>query len=243
MFKPEQVIVAVQTLAYEIYLRFFRQGATWKYAGSTDSYKKNHAGRHEITRIGDKTFLRISGQGASGSDWDSEVESWYDLSRQDFEPVFGFTVQGGENRFTGVSRDVWASAAPGSGPISTTGSETIDVDIAITFSVLHERNLGTARYLATYERMPKQKKFTVREVKPIAGTTIKLSNKDFELLANIDVDDGPATERMFVYALPGLKAVASGSNQKDREWLKSVLAQCKDTPEKRELQKLLDRKP
>jgi hypothetical protein len=239
-YKPEQAILAVQTLAYEIYLRFLRQGAGWKFAGATDSYLKNHAGRHEITRIGEKTFLRISGQGASGSDWDSEVESWYDLSRLDFEPVFGFTVQGGENRFTGISREVWANAAPGLGD---TGPDTIDIDVAIKLSIFHERQLGTFEYLATYERGRGQKKFTLQNAKPIAGTTLQVSNKDFELLANIDVDSGPATERMLVYALPALRAVASGTNEKDREWLRSVLKECKDTPQKRALQKLLDRTP
>jgi hypothetical protein len=96
VLKPSQVIVAVQSWPEDAYLRFLRDASGWRYAGSYEAFKKNFAGRHEVSRIAGKPFLRVSCQGASGSNWDSEYEQWLDLTQPDFEPVFGFTVQGSE---------------------------------------------------------------------------------------------------------------------------------------------------
>ena len=42
-----------------------------------------------------------------------------------------------------------------------------------------------------------------------------------------------------VYALPGLKKIAAGSNVEDRTWLRDFLHHANDTPEKRMLFELL----
>ena len=233
--RPSQAILAINGFPVDLYIRFLQQGSGWRYAGSDAELKKNHAGRYEISQVDGKPFLRVSGQGANGSDWDSEIETWFDLSLPDFNPVFGFTVQGGESRVLGVSRSVLANAEEGAEGV-------INVVVEIRFSMGHELDLGSAQYVATYARNSGQKKFSLKGVKPYLPDGLAISNREFELLANIDVDRSPPTERLLVFTLPRLKEIATGSSADAKDWLRAVLAACKDTPEKRVLQSLLDRK-
>jgi hypothetical protein len=65
-----------------------------------------------------------------------------------------------------------------------------------------------------------------------------MSKTDFEQAANI-TDDAPSPEKLLIYALDGLKRVASGKDAEAKAWLRGVLSRCEDTPEKRTLLELL----
>jgi len=224
VLKPTQAIVVVVAPPEDMYLRFLEAGSGWRYAGNYIAIKKNFGERYEISRTLDKSFLRVFGQGANGSNWDSEIETWFDLSLPDFEPVFGFTVQGIDNRMgLGISREVRAN-------------------VAYRYSSGYGTGLGSAQYKATYERPANKKKFSLREAHPSLKGSPPISNKAFEDLADIDVDGGVTNEQLLIYTLPRLKEIASGSDAEDQGWLRSVLSFCKDTPEKRTLQALLERK-
>jgi hypothetical protein len=195
-----------------------------------------HLERYGISRTPGKSFLRVSIQGANGSNWDSEIETWFDLSLPDFTPVFAFTVQGSDNRMgLGISREIHASVL-GSDP------DTVDLDVEVRYSSRYDLDLGFASYRATYQRPAKQAKFSLRAVHPLRGAAPAISNKAFEDLADVDVDGGVTNEQLLRYTLPRLRAIASGSNAEAKEWLRSVLSRCKDTPEKRTLQALLENK-
>jgi hypothetical protein len=236
--KPSQAIVAVLGLPADVYLRFLETGTGWRYAGSYGAIEKNFGRRYEISRMFDNSFLRVSSQGANGSNWNSEVEAWFNLSQPDFKPVFAFTVQGSEDRMgLGISREVHADVLGwGANP------DTIELDVEVRYSSGYDIDLGFARYKATYERPAKQSKFSLREVHPFRSDSPAISNKAFEDLADINVDGGVSNEQLLVYTLPRLKQIASGSNADALGWLRSVLSVCKDTPEKRTLQALLARK-
>jgi hypothetical protein len=239
VFKPAQVILALSGWPESSYLRFLENGSRWLYVGTQGAMVKNYGGRYEISRVAENPFLRISSQGANGSDIDSEIETWFDLTLSDFEPVFGFTVQGTEHRMgIGVSREVRATATYG-GEIP---AETIHLDLEIRYLLGYGADLGFARYRATYQRAANEKKFSLRDVHPLLSDAPSISNKDFQDLANIDgatINESPSNERLLVYALPRLKQIASGADAETREWLRSVLSFCKDTPEKRMLLELL----
>jgi hypothetical protein len=64
-----------------------------------------------------------------------------------------------------------------------------------------------------------------------------MPTKDFEALA--DPFQNPSIEKILVYALPGLRGIATGSDPEAKEWLQSILDEAQDTPEKRELLDLL----
>jgi hypothetical protein len=239
VFKPSQVILALSGWPESTYLRFLENGPRWRYAGTQSAMVKNYGGRHEVSRVADKPFLRISSQGANGSGIDSEIETWFDLTLPDFEPVFGFTVQGAEHRMgIGVSREVRATAAY-SGDIP---SETINLDLEVRYLLGYTIDLGFARYRATYQRPASERKFSLREVHPLLSGAPAISSKGFEDLANIDgatINERPSNEQLLIYALPRLEEIASGADAENREWLRSVLSFCKDTPEKRTLLELL----
>jgi hypothetical protein len=183
-------------------------------------------------------FLRISGQGASGSDVDSEIETWFDLTQTGFEPVFRYTVQGSENRMgVGVSRRIRATAWSD----FDTNAETIRLNLEVRYSSSYDTDLGFAEYEATYQRRANQSKFSLQKVTQSAPNEPAISSKDFEDLANIDFGDPPvpSNERLLAYTLPRLKQIASSKDEQDRGWLRSVLGFCKDTPERRTLLELL----
>lgn len=229
LLRPSPAILVLSGWPEARYLRFVEDGSRWRFAGTHLTFFKNYAERYEITRFGETPFLRISGQGANGSDIDSEMETWFDLTLSDFAPVFQFTVQGSENRMgIGVSRKVRAYAFDG-------GEGAIGLGLEGRYSSAFGTNLGFAKYRGTYQRAANQEKFLLRSVTPA------ISNKDFEALANIDFreDPLPSNEQLIVYTLPRLKQIASGTNEQDRGWLRSVLGFCKDTPEKRILLQLL----
>lgn len=136
----------------------------------------------------------------------------------------------------GISREVHADVFTW----RYTPADTIDLDVEVRYSG-NDLDLGFASYRATYQRPAKQAKFSLREVHPLRGAPA-ISNKTFEDLADIVVDDGVSNGQLLVYALPRLRAIASGSNADAQGWLLSVLSRCKDTPEKRTLQSLLERK-
>jgi hypothetical protein len=205
----------------------------WRRAGAYSALIRYYPRRHQLTRIGGKLFLRIASQGISGSDASEELEEWIDLTQSDFKPVFAFSPQGHQNRSGfGISRTIHASARPRViGPV-----ETIVVNLEVRYSGL-QVDLGRSDFSATYERRPQQKNFMLREVRSGPARTSKMPNKEYESL--VDLDEGTTNERLLVYALPGLKKVASGTNQDGKNWLGLILTNCKDTPEKKLLLGLL----
>lgn len=231
---PDQVIVVLQPSGGgDLYARFQKDPkGDWRLTRRVEAYVKNHSNRHEIFRFGDKPFLKISHQGISGSGVDSEVESWFDLALPSFEPVFGATVEGYLIRYgIGPSSRVNTYVDPE----IVDGREEIRVTAFVQYSVMGEQDLGPATYTGVYERAPGKSEFSFKSGKGRDGA---MSETDFEQVANI-TDDGPAPEKLLVYALDGLKRVASGKDSEAKDWLRYVLERCKDTSEKRTLLELL----
>jgi hypothetical protein len=231
ILKPSQVILLLQGEGWDNYLRFLEDGPGWRFAGHFSANLKNFPRRHEIIRIGDKPFLTTSIQGASGTGIDSEYQAWFDLSQPGLDRVFGFTVQG--EQFGGfIRRAVRAEAYP----YKVGLVEGIKVNVEVDFS-LEDIHLDSSSYAATYERGPSQRAFSLRSVDS-RGQNASISTKEFEALANINVD-GLTDDEMLAYALPGLKKVASSRDSEAKSELRMMLEYYKDTLEKRTLLDLL----
>jgi hypothetical protein len=161
------------------------------------------------------------------------VEDWIDLTQRDFKPVFGVILQGQENRLNrGINRSIESSVS--SGVVGQT--ETIDVSVSVRYSggSDFEVDLGEVHYSVKYERRSGQKTFRRREIESNPPSSI--TEAKFDKL--MDLAKGPSNEKILVYALPGLKEVASGTNAVAKEWLRLMLGGCKDTVEKRLLLEL-----
>jgi hypothetical protein len=87
VFNPDQAILLVQGDATpaDIYIRYMQEkNGRWRFSGVQEAFVHNHPRRHEVDRSFGTPFLRVGSQGIRGSDVDSEVENWYDLTRPDF---------------------------------------------------------------------------------------------------------------------------------------------------------------
>jgi hypothetical protein len=238
---PDQAIVIIRggDLSYTVeYLRYLEDSETgWHFAGENSAFKKEGPSYHEVMRVGGKPFLKISSNHSQyGASVFQEIEDWFDLTQPDLEPVFSFTADGGEGRFSmGVGRSIHAHCTFS----QTTGIERIDLILSVHFNGLG-LNLE-AMYLGVYDRRPNEKKFVLRNAYSGLDRRGLIATKDFEELA--DPLSGLSNEKLLAYALPGLQKIAEGSDLMARDWLKSVLKNAQDTPEKRMLIDLLAKRP
>src|SRR5579863_1530475 len=135
VLNPDQAIVIIQSNGRktdDIYLRY-RQDAKgrWQFSGEHSAFINEAPRRYEVFRVGAKPFLKISSDFSEiGGGFTQEVEEWFDLTQPDLEPVFSFTVDGGENRFSfGVSRAIHAQCVVSQSP----GRETIELIVGVHF--------------------------------------------------------------------------------------------------------------
>jgi len=161
------------------------------------------------------------------------VEDWFDLTQPDFEPVFSFTPDGSQGRWSmGVSRSIEAKCSFS----QAAGIERIEMVLSVHFEGETGLDLP-ASYAGVYERTGEEKKFTLRNAYSGLDRRTTIATQDFEELA--DPFSGLSNEKLLAYALPGLEKIATGTDRDAREWLQTVLSFAKDTPEKRALLDLL----
>ncbi|HEY1757058.1 MAG TPA: hypothetical protein VGG72_16915 [Bryobacteraceae bacterium] len=237
VLSPDQALVIIRggfLSRNVVYLRYLEEpSGGWRFAGARNAYTKEFPSHHEVMRVGSKPFLKISRDDSQiGMGVTQEVEDWFDLTQPDFEPIFSFTLDGDEGRWSmGVGRSIHAQASVS----EASGLERIDLVLSIHFSGpgLDVEDI----YLGIYERPANAKAFSLRTAYSGLDRRTTISTGDFEELA--DPFSGLSNEKLLAYALPGLQKIAKGSDPDAREWLQSILNYAKDTPEKRELLDLL----
>jgi len=115
------------------FLRYLRDSkGGWQFAGEYNAFQKDSPSHYRVTQIGDKPFLVISSDHSqNGVATQQVVEDWFDLTRQEFEPVFSATVDGGQWRFGfGVGRNLHAKYAI----TRTDGVERIELTLDVQFN-------------------------------------------------------------------------------------------------------------
>ena len=238
---PEQAIVIIRggdasyTVEYLRYLQDPKGG--WRFAGENTAPTRNGPSNHEVMLVAEKPFLKISSNHSQiGFSVSQELEDWFDLTQPGLEPVFSFTADGGENRFSvGVGRDIHAQCSLS----QASGLERIDLILNVNFN---GPGLDLdAMYLGIYDRRSDEKKFVLRNAYSGLDRRTMMSTKDFKELA--DPFSGLPNEKLLAYALPGLRKIAMGSDPEARAWLQSILEHAKDTPEKRMLIDFLAKPP
>jgi hypothetical protein len=159
------------------------------------------------------------------------LDEWFDLTQPDFKPVFSLTVDGSEGGFVyAVGRTIHTEYKTA----GTANIERIEVTLAVHFDGIDLDQPFNC--IGVYERSKHEKAFKlVAAYKTDDGAP--LSRADFADLA--DPFLAPSSEKLLAYALPGLRSIAAGPNQEARQWLASVLNRAKDSPEKRDLLRLL----
>lgn len=236
--KPEQIILIIQSdgvRTHDIYLRYLKEkDGGWRFAGERSAtLYDNFPRRHEIIRIGDKPFLKISSDLSQiGGCWEQDVEDWFDLAQPDLKPAFTFTPRGGFCWFGArVGREIRVQAIPS----GSSGLETIELRLNASF-ITFTGELASGVYTGIYERRLTATTFTLRQAYSGSGRGTRIPTKEFEGLADLR---GLTAEQSLVYALPGLRKIAAGADPEAKAWLRLVLDHTQDTPEKRSLLELL----
>ena len=226
---PSQVIVLVSArLGRDHYFRFLEHSGDWKFGGYYGSRKDPT--QHGLLPAGRKTFLKISEKGTLGSDIYLDREDWFDLTDENFKPVFGFPVEGNINEFVfGIGRKLTGSAVAAS-----SGAINLLLTVQFTFG---GRAVGEQFFTATYDRPVAGGMYEIKSA-DVLTTRARINNSLFEDIA--DVASDLPTDDVLVYALPGLKEIASGKDAELKGSLKQMLIPLRDSPEKQTLLNLLD---
>ena len=240
--KPSQAIVTVRTTPSSIAIEVLRYSQlpvnVWKFVAEQNersSYATETA--TELRQVNSKPFLLLSrDRSGAGVGIRDTQQLWYDLALPGFEPVFSVSSEAHQFRFGfGVSRDIQSTLR-----FSQTGErERIEVTLHVRFSGLFGF-IQDRDFLGEFARGAGQNQFTLVRAYSGLDRRISIPNEDFEALA--DVQQGPSNEKLLAYAFPGLQKIAAGSDEEARGWLRFMLEHTEDTPEKRALLKLLDRK-
>lgn len=165
--------------------------------------------------------------------WRGVIQHWFDLAAAKLEPVFGLSVvtidSGVPNRIALRSRGRVVSLE--SNPV-----ERITVACEVTFEYPFPAwpdDLGSRSAEAVYTRRGGEFVFD--------AALSKMPQKEFDKLCSFNTEQRPSNEDLLRYTLPELKKVAAGANGEHKQWLKEFLADCGNTPEKREIQAVLSR--
>ncbi len=233
---PDQEIVIIRGgFSYtDEYLRYLQDPkGGWQFAGENSAYKRDGPSNHEVVRFWGKPIIKISSNHSqNGAGIQQEREDWFDLTLPDFEPVFSFTPDGSAGGFGfTIARTMKAQ----SGFSQATGLERIETTLDVRFQGAGLDMHGA--YFGVYERRANEKKFALRAAYSGVDRRTAIPTEDFEDLA--DPFANPAKDTFVVYALPGLRKIATESDPEVRQWLQALLDRTGDTPEKRTLLDLL----
>ena len=243
VFDPFQVIVLIRAAGGdlgEVYLRYRGPSGPeapgpWTFAGFYSNGSRTYDTRHEVIRFGSKPFLVVTANEHYGSIPDAAVQRWFDLTGPRFEPVLRLRLKGESDSFP--LDHVIVSSSAMILKLEPEPVERITVIDHLTFEipVLGADALGSVEAEVTYA--PRNGIFEVETAKPFLPNDQALFPL-FEIWRNTR---NVASDDALHFLLSKLKAIASGTNTEQRDWLKDFLAGCKDSPEKREVEELLSK--
>lgn len=237
--KPAQAILWVshKTSGFAFWMHYRKDAAgTWRFLTAVDVNVKYFVPEHRRTTVFGRPFFITVEQGMSGTGLSTKVECWYDLTLPLSRPVFTFTSEANHTGWPILLAHMIKATAT---PVKHGSVERIRVDYTVEFQVEPEDNtrppleLGGGRATAYYVRLKSGDfRFSV-------STAPKA---DFDSVFEIRRDDQWMTNEQFLkFDIVSLRRIASVPRSPEGEWLASFLKQCRDTPEKAELLKLLQR--
>lgn len=240
VLNPPQIIVLLRgQFNLEVYLRFradapIDQSPRWHFGGYYHPEDRWAPGLHRIVLLGKKPFLAFMTEGAHGTGLSTKWESWIDLSRSEFEPVFGYVTEGHLEALPigGLSREVRGFVVS----LEDDPVESITVNYHIDFQIEQKDGamigVGDKEDDAVYSR-EQGGDFRFDERRSTAS-----ADQIYQVYQNLDSDI--SNEDYLRYTFKSLKSVAIGQyGEASRIWLTNLVANSKDTPEKIELNALL----
>ena len=231
---PRQLIVLLEhwESSFQAFLCYKNVSPNrWRFSGAYAPNVKYFRPEHRILRFSAKPFLVITEQGISGSGVSSKVESWIDLTGEDFSPVLSFTSEGQYSAFPdGISRKVFAFVTS----MAAQPAERIQLTMNVKFAaedVSHSIPLGRRSDRIVYVRSGSD---SFKLVPGLSTATPDEIEKFYE------VQDTEASDEEFLkFHYKGLVALAKGQDEKVRSWLLAFTERHRDSTEAKELESLL----
>jgi hypothetical protein len=219
----------------EVYLRFRRpagldQPGPWTFAGYFLNTLRPIDSKHELIRFGSKPYLLVtSEQQQAGVGWRAVDQTWIDLTAARLQPVFELTVED----YDSVPLSIGLRSTGYVVSLDATPVERITVayDVRFEFPFPATGDLGSRSGQAVYTRRGDRFVFD--------AALSKTPKAEIDKLYRFDTEQRPSNEDRLRYTLPELKKIAAGADAGHKAWLKEFLAECGNTPEKREIQALL----
>ncbi len=232
--KPEQTILWVSDASNTAFWLRFRkdESGTWRNL-STSGVRVKFVAEHQLISAFGKPFLVITEGGLAGKGLSTNVGKWFDLTLSRMQPVFTFTSEGtrqwGTQGLVHMVRNS-AIAVPGA-------SEQIRVEHTVHFqadavdSTRSPLELGHGAATAYYVR---QKSGEFKMMPSLSSVPKSVLDSVFDI-QNPDMTN----EQFLQFDIVGLRRIASVPRSPAGQWLASFLKECKQTPEKTELLRLL----
>jgi hypothetical protein len=231
------------------YLVFKRGGRAWRLVGFVEHDFNRYAdSTYHVARAGGRNWLVVRGQGGSGTGFALYGETWYEVGRGGLRPVLYYPAEGQVYPWpSGVGRKYRARAVGALGPA-----------VALHYSVTYEsmdymkdvykplyRNSHRAVYVwddGRREFVFDARRSDISEAEIAAVAEIQDAPAEGEQVGGSEFfSGGDAWKRggydvFLKYNLRSLLRVARGRDAGRREWLRGLLPDFADTPEKRTLE-------
>jgi hypothetical protein len=232
---PSQIILVLEhrDSTLQVFLRYQKVGAKrWRFSGAYAPYVQYFPPEHRVTGFGAKPFLIVSGQGNAGSGMSSRIESWFDLTTNEFKPVLNFTSEGDYSRWPSrVGRRISGMVVSQ----TTQPVECVTVAFEVRFHIESESGekapIGERSDRVVYTRTGSGEFKLDQSLSTATAKDVEDFYKDLESeVSNAD---------FLKFNLKGLIALATGQDTRGRSWLADYLRRSPDTPESRQLKALL----
>ena len=266
--KPAQVILwnSYKLRKTAFWLRYQREpGAPWGFvSGNRVTGRIFDPERRLVTAFG-KQFFVVTGLGLAGAGLSSKVESWFDLSLPRSQAVLAFTSEG--NRIGPAPYLVHGVNASAS-VVQRGASQVIRVEYAASFGTDSNEGRQPALRLADshatadyvpqpdgrFKPDPRASQEFARNGHAASGgaergsTSVdaaaggqraSVTKSVIDSVFDIQEDDRVTNEAFLKFELAELRIIASAHGSPAAQWLASFLQVCKDSPEKKELLRLL----
>ena len=234
---PLQTVLVLEhkLSGFRVFLRYERSNdGAWQFSGAYEPFAKYFPLTHRLIHLGTKPFLIVTEQGAAGTGLSSMIESWFDLTRKNFEPALRFTsAVEYETYAKGIGRNTTGKVVA----ITAQPVDRVTVDYRVEFEGYGTDGdripVGSRRDRVVYTRTSSGIFDLDQKLSTVGSSEVKafydFSKADFDAV------------EFLKFNFRKLREIAGGNggNPKSRAWLTEFLQSGIDTPEARQLRTLL----
>jgi len=221
---------------------FFKPIATarrpeWQFLGYLDFEDQRYAvPDHSIITSGSEHWFVLTIQAGRGSGYSLYYDYWYEINNDRLRLVLSYP----SGKFRSWIESVPVLEASSEIISATTESDRVTVVIEFTASYVrygdakHDRSaeLWAKTQRAVFVRRSEEERF-----RPDT-TRSELAMKELDAIYD---GEGPSNSEILRYNVRHLERIAAGADEGAKEWLRAYLAECKNTPEREHLLRVLGR--